>query len=136
MKKQFENRQSGLWISMAAALLALISSVLYVVLDGSDRTFSLVCLILMICGSAVTVLIIRNRFSLASLFASFCYSAGFAFALRRTLPSVSDVWNKVNFIGGNALMGSLFSGVFLLCAVLSVIACFTGTDGKGQEYNG
>jgi hypothetical protein len=87
----------------------------------------------MLCGSALTVVVVRNRFSLASLVTSFCYSIGFAFALRQTLPSVSDVWNKVNFIGGNALMGSIFSGVFLLCAVLSVVACFSGTDRRGNE---
>ena len=130
MKKLFENRQAGLWFSVGAAVLALVSAILYIVLDGSDRTFSPVCLILMLCGAALTVLILQNRFTLASLFTSFCYSVGFAFALRQTLPSVSDVWNKVNFIGGNALMGSVFSGVFLICAVLSVIACFSGTDRK------
>ena len=133
MKKLFENRQAGFWISLATAVLALASGILYIILDGTDRTFSLVCLILMLCGAAVTVLIIWNRFSLASLVTSFCYSIGFAFALRQTLPSVSDVWNKVNFIGGNALMGSIFSGVFLLCAVLSVVACFSGTDRRGNE---
>ena len=133
MKKLFENRQAGFWISLAAAVLALASGILYIILDGTDRTFSLVCLILMLCGAALTVLIIRNRFSLAALFTSCCYSAGFALALRQTLPSVSDVWNKVNFIGGNALMGSIFSGVFLLCAVLSVVACFSGTDRRGNE---
>ena len=133
MKKKFENRQPGFWISLAAAVLALVSAVLYIVLNGSDRTFSLVCLILMLCGVALTVLIFQNSFSLASLFVSFCYSVGFAFALRQTLPSVSDVWNKVNFIGGNALMGSAFSGVFLFCAVLSVIACFSGTDRREAE---
>lgn len=46
--------------------------------------------------------------------------------LRVAVPSLSDVWNHVNFIGGNAFLGMTFAGVYLVAAILGVIVCFTG----------
>ena len=54
------------------------------------------------------------------------YIIGFSIVLRCTIPSVSDVLNKVNFIGGNAAMGVLFSCIFLICSILGCISCFLG----------
>ena len=68
------------------------------------------------------------RFDLAGFVTAVLYSASFGFVLRVAIPSLSDVWNKVNFIGGNAAMGAIFSVTYLVCAVLAVIACFSGTE--------
>lgn len=126
MKKALENRNFGFWLGLAAALIALVGSVLYIALDGSDKTFSLIGFILALVGVAFTALGVFTRVKFAPLLPTLLYSAAFGFVLRVAVPSLSDVWNKVNFIGGNATMGCVFAGVYLLSAILGCVSCFTG----------
>lgn len=126
MKKAFENRGAGFYFSLAAAAVALIGAILYVVLDGSDRTFTLVGFILALAGAASTALVVFSRLSFAPFVPTALYAAAFGVVLRVAVPSLSDVLNKVNFIGGNAAMGMAFAGVFFLCALLGMVSCFMG----------
>ena len=112
---------------LIAAIVAAIGSVLYFLLDGSDKTFTWLGVIFAVAGAASTISGF-TRFKLAGFVSTVLYSAAFGFVLRVAIPSLSDVWNKVNFIGGNAAMGMTFSAVYLVCVLLSVAACFTGTD--------
>lgn len=114
---------------LAAAAVAVIGSVLYYLLDGGDKTFTWLGVGFALAGAVSTALCF-TRFDLAGFVTAVLYSASFGFVLRVAIPSLSDVWNKVNFIGGNAVMGMIFSGMYLLCAVLSVLACFAGTDSQ------
>lgn len=111
---------------LAAALVAVVGSVIYFLLDGSDKTFTWMGVISAAAGAASTILCF-TRFKLAGFVSAVLYSAAFGFVLRVAIPSLSDVWNKVNFIGGNAVLGMTFSAVYLVCAVLAIISCFTGT---------
>ena len=79
---------------------------------------------------ALSAVISFTQFQLAPFAPAVLYAAAFGFVLRVAIPSLSDVWNKVNFIGGNAVMGITFSCVYLVCALLAVWACFVGTDRK------
>lgn len=112
---------------MIAGAAALIGSVLYVVLDGSDRTFSLVGFIIGLAGAASTALALLTDIRFAPFVPAALYSAACALVLRVAVPSLSDVWNKVNFIGGNAALGMTFAGIYLLAAILGCAACFLGT---------
>lgn len=111
---------------LAAAVVAVVGSVFYLVLDGADKTFTWLGFGFALAGAASTVLCL-TRFKLAPFVTASMYCAAFGLVLRVAIPSLSDVWNKVNFIGGNAAMGMVFSGVYLLCAVLAVVSCFAGT---------
>lgn len=128
MKKVFEKRTLGFYLSLAAAAVGLIGSVLYIVLDGSDRTFTLFGFALALAGAVSTALIVFTKLKFAPFVPMALYTAAFGMVLRAAVPSLSDVWNKVNFIGGNAAMGCAFAGVFLLCAVLGCVSCFLGTE--------
>ncbi len=128
MKKAFENRTPGFCLSLAAAVISLIGAVLYIVLDGSDRTFTILGFAFALAGAASTALVVFTRLKFAAVIPTALYAAAFGLVLRVALPSLSDVWNKVNFIGGNAAMGMAFSAVFLVCAVLGCAACFLGVN--------
>ena len=119
----------GRVLLIVAALIAVIGSVLYVLLDGTDKTFTWIGFGLALLGAFSTV-ISFTQFQLAPFAPAVLYAAAFGFVLRVAIPSLSDVWNKVNFIGGNAVMGITFSCVYLVCALLAVWACFVGTDLK------
>lgn len=111
---------------LAAAVVAVTGSVLYYLLDGGDKTFTWLGVVFAVAGAASTVACF-TRFDPAGFVTAVLYSASFGFVLRVAIPSLSDVWNKVNFIGGNAAMGAIFSVTYLVCAVLAVISCFSGT---------
>jgi hypothetical protein len=125
----FKERNVGFWLLLFAAAAALIISVLYLALDGSDRTFSLPAFCLALGGvfSILLVLFVR-KCSLTPFVTAALFAAASALVLRVALPSLSDVWNKVNFIGGNAFLGMGFFGLYLICAVLAVVSCYLGTE--------
>lgn len=120
---------AGRLLLAAAACVAILGSLLYYLLDGSDKTFSWIGLVFALAG-AVSSLAAFTSFPLAAYFPTALYAASFGFVLRVAIPSLSDVWNKVNFIGGNALLGMIFTGVYLVCTILSICACFIGTTSQ------
>ena len=112
---------------LIAAMVAIVGSVLYYLLDGSDKTFTWLGVVFALVG-AISTMLCFTKFKMASFATTTAYCAAFGLVLRVAVPSLSDVWNKVNFVGGNAVLGCLFAGVYLLCAVLAVAACFSGTE--------
>lgn len=118
------------WLLMAAAILAVVGSVCYILLDRKDITFSWYAVGFALLGAVSTVATCHCGKDFLLLITSGLYGVAFGFALRVAIPSLSDIWNHVNFIGGNALMGSVFSGIYLLCALLGVIACFGAKEQK------
>lgn len=133
MKKAFEHRSLGFYLSLAAGAVALLGCILYIILDGADKTFALSGLVLALTGSLSTALAVFTRLNFAPFLPTALYAAAFGAVLRAAVPSLSDVWNKVNFIGGNAAMGISFAGVFFLCATLGTVACFIGTTKQESE---
>lgn len=128
MKRTLKARGLGFYFSLAAGVGALLGAILYLVLDGGDKTFTPVGFGLALAGAASTALVLFPRLKFAPFVPAAFYAAAFGTVLRVAVPSLSDVWNKVNFIGGNAAMGMGFAAVFFLCALLGVISCFAGTD--------
>ncbi len=132
MKKLVEKRGLGFYLSLVAAAVAIIGCALYIILDGSDKTFVPAGALLAFAGAISIALVLFTRLSFAPFVPTALYAAAFGVVLRAAVPSLSDVWNKVNFIGGNAAMGMAFAGVFFICAVLGTIACFVGTDSQRE----
>ena len=131
VKSAFKNRTIGFYIGLAAAVIALIGAILYIATDVSDRTFSAAGFALMIAGALVELLVVFSNFRFVPLICAGLYIAGFALTVNAALPSISDVWNGVNFIGGNATLGIIFSVTFFVAAVAGIISCFM----KGRAVN-
>ena len=125
-KSSGHEKTGGTSILLAAAGLALIGSALYLILDGSDRTFTWFGFGLAILGVVSTALPLMTRFKPSLILPAALYGAAFGFVLRAALPSLSDVWNHVNFIGGNAVLGMVFTSVYLIASVVAITAAFTG----------
>lgn len=115
-------------VLLIAAAVALLGSVLYLVLDRGDRTFSWLAFGLALGGAVITLLPLKTKLAFAPILPTALYAAAFGLVLRIALPSLSDVWNGVNFIGGNAVLGITFAGVYLICGILGCIACFMNGD--------
>lgn len=123
-KNPFKDRTIGFWIGLGTAALAIISSVLYIAVDFGDKSFSIQAFVVMLIGGLSFALVMFTNFKTAALIPAVLYVIGFAFALDYTLPPLSDVWNGVNFIGGNATAGLSFTIIFLVCTVLSIVSNF------------
>lgn len=133
MKNVFKNRGLDFYMNLIAGAAALLGAILYIVLDGTDKTFTVVGFALALAGVGSTALVLFTRLKFAPFVPTAFYAAAFGVVLRVAVPSLSDVWNKVNFIGGNAAMGMAFAGVFFLCAVLGAVSCFAGSNGQDMK---
>ena len=120
----FKDRTLAYYLGFAAALFAIISSVLLMALDGGDKTCSVSAFVLMLVGGFTFVGTMFLNSELLPFIPVVLYIAGFACELDATLPSLSDVWNGVNFIGGNAYMGLAFTCIFALCAIMGIVSNF------------
>ena len=125
-KPSGKERTFGMILLLIAAGIALVGSILYLALDHGDRTFSWLAFGFALGGVAVSTLPVLLRYKPLVILPAALYGASFALVLRVALPSLSDVWNHVNFIGGNAALGMTFAGVYLIASIAAVLTAFTG----------
>ncbi len=124
IKSFFKDRGFGFYLTLTSCVLALVGNILFFVLDSGDRTFSLVTFISVFLGVAFGVAALFLNFSFLPLLSACGMGVGFSYHVYTALPTYSDIWNKVNFIGGNATMATVFMIIFGLTFILSCIACF------------
>lgn len=126
-KNPFKDRTIGFWIGLGAAALAIVSSILFIALDYGDKSFSVQAFALMLVGGLTYAAVMFTNFKTVALIPAIFYVIGFGYSLDYTLPPLSDVWNGVNFIGGNAFMGLAFCIIFLICTILGIVTNFMNT---------
>lgn len=124
MVSPFKNRTVGYWIGLGAAGLAVLSSILMLIIDFGDRTCSIGAFVTMLVGGICFVSVMFFDFKFLPLIPSLLFILGFYLELDAALPSLSDMWNGVTFIGGNGIMGLIFSVLFAISAIASIVSCF------------
>lgn len=129
-KKIFDNRTVAFYIGLVGAALALVTDIVFIIGDHADRTFSLLAFALAFIGalSYLAVCLFDCRYLI--LLSGGLFIGAFAVELNTALPSLSDVWNGVNFIGGNAAFGTTVAAVFLLAAICMIVVAFSGERKK------
>lgn len=118
-------------IGLAGVLLSILSVIAFIVTDLGDRTFSWFIVALVLTGSMLYVAKLFINFPLLTLLSSFCFSVATAYSIYLMLPTLSDIWNNVHFIGGNPVQTIVFTSLFFLSDVTTMIACFD--DGKAKN---
>lgn len=128
MKKNVEKKTKKFPLGMLTAIFMLVADMLYIALDSSDRTFSMLAFGLILAGVLVQFLsgVLPKKIAFAMPIVSVaCYGVGFAQCLSLGLETLSDVWNQVTFVGGNATMAVLFIALFFVGTFTSIVASFT-----------
>ncbi len=120
----FKNRTVGYWLNLSAAAIAILSAILLVAVDSGDKTCSMSAFAMMLVGGLLFTAVMFVNIDILPVIPGIFYIAGFALELTATLPSLSDVWNGVNFIGGNAYTGLAFTILFAVSVILSIVANF------------
>ncbi len=126
LERFFKDRSIGFYVAMGIALVALVADIVYVIVDheDSDRTFTWVGFALVLVAVFSNAVTIFTPLPFAPIIPSVLYSVSFGVILKACLPSISDIWNGVNFIGGNGELGIVFSAIFGVVAIAGVVTCF------------
>lgn len=122
--KLFNNRTVGFWIGLAASALMLVGDALFLITDGSDRTFSFITFGLILAGVACQVLVVFFDWDVMPLLCAVCFGTALSYHLFLGLPTLSDVVNGVNYIGGNPTAVVVFGGIFAAGTLLTLCASF------------
>lgn len=129
----FKNRTVTYYIGLGVAALSVIGAVAYIAADFGDKSFSTAAFVLMLIGGLSFAVVMFTGFAFAPIIPTVLYILGFALALNAALPPLSDVWNGVNFIGGDAFTGLTFTIIFAVCAVIAIAVCFTEQGRKTDK---
>jgi hypothetical protein len=124
MKNMLRNKTFGFYLGFIASLSALIMDAFYIISDFGDKTFSIVAFLLILLGSICGILVLFTDFQFMQLLASVLISAGVGFIISVTIPTITDIFNGVVFIGGNQSAAVLFLITFLLCGIVSNLSCY------------
>lgn len=125
IKQFFKGRTVGFYLSLGAGAVMLIADILFIALDFGDRTFSLVTFFAVLVGAAAAIAhALLPKLEFLPLVSAALYGVGMGMHLYLGLPTLSDVVNEVNFVGGNPTMVIAFGIIFLLCLVCAVASCF------------
>ncbi len=130
MKKLLNNAKPGLYLSLAAAAVALLGSIAYVIIYMAtagaevDRVFSWLVFGLVLGGAVVTVLGEWFDFPFTPILGGACFAVAFAKHMEATAYPLADVLTGVPFFGGNATLAIAFAAVFGVAALLNIVAAF------------
>lgn len=119
-----KNRPFGFWLYIIAGIVTLCLTVLYVVLDYGDKTFSAAALVFLILGGVIEVACAFVPLQFLPLVPPLLLAAGMALHLYTAFPSISDLINKIVFIGGNSRLALNLTFCFAGAGVLTIIASF------------
>lgn len=128
----FKKRPLGFWLGAIAACVMLVANIVFILVDRGDRTFSWITAILILVGVLGEALVIGKNPVFAPLIPAICYGVALSMHLYLGLPTLSDVVNGVNFVGGNPTAVLAFGGIFLVGTVLALAASFMRQTEKAK----
>ena len=132
MKKVFNARTVGFYFGFVAGLIALIGAIGLIATDFGDITFSWITVALAMGGFAFEILNCLADLAVAPLLSAVCFGCALSWHLYIGLPTLSDIWNGVNYIGGNAKAVIVFGVIFAVATLLGIVSCFMSQRKKYQ----
>lgn len=134
LKESFLAKTVYQYVLYAVYIAGIIIDVIFLIVDGSDQTFTQGCFILVLIGSCLGLLDFFFEYGGFCLWgAALCYIAGIGFHLAVGLESVSDLWNGVDFIGGNQEAAIAFGCCFIAIAVVLIVLNFFGRNKRRAQ---
>ena len=125
--KRFAHKPVGFYIGLGSAVAMLIANIAFLGADIGDRTFTALTFVMNLVGAAIWIVyafIDLPLLDFMPILGAACYGVGLGKHLFLTLESLSDVWNGVNFVGGNAMLALAFALAFAICLICAVASCF------------
>lgn len=124
MKQWLKTKGAGFYVGLAGAVAALVLDIAYMALDYGDKTFSLVAFVLILLAVAVAGLGLFLSAAFLPLLPPILMGAGVGMHLYTAFPSITDLINKIVFIGGNSQLAVDFAIAFAVVGLLFILAGF------------
>ena len=113
-----------IYFRLLAVLLAIATSIYYCIQSNADKCFEVSVLVLLVVGIVIEVASMLIRLHFLQAAAAVCFGVAFGLMLFYALPTFSDIWNGVVFIGGNAEAYFVYLGMIFAVFLLADIPCF------------
>ena len=124
MKNIFKGRTVGAWLGFAAAMAALAADVVYIATNYGDKTFSMAVFILVLAAAVMAMAAFVLPFADLSIISCLLLAGAAGMQCYVSMPTISDIWNNVVFIGGDRLAAVLYLVLFSVCALIAAISLF------------
>ena len=130
MGKLLQNRKLGFWLACAAAVVALVGTIAYLIIymatatETVDRVFNWMTFGFMIGGAVISILTEALRLRFGPILATVCFGLAFANHLVEFAYPLADVLTGVPFFGGNYTLALVFVIIFGFVAVCQVLSAF------------
>ena len=122
-----KGRTVGYWLALAAAVVFLVADIIFIATDSKDRTFSLLTFLFILVGVVLEIayVVLDKRFlDFLPILSCACYGVALGKHWFLGLETLSDVWNGVVFVGGNAKAALIFGIIFAVCTLVAIVSCF------------
>ena len=124
LNKLFKDRTIGFYLCLGAAVIALISSIIFIAVDYGDITFSTVAFVLMLIGALSTVAVIFTDFKFVTIIPVLFYSIALGVHVYTVVPSLTDLFTGVVFYGGNQGIAIAFTIIFAIATIAAIASSF------------
>lgn len=124
MKELLKGRTAGAWLGIAAAMAALAADIVYIATNYGDKTFSMAVFILVLAAAVMAVAAFVLPFADLSIISCLLLAGGAGMQCYVSMPTISDIWNNVVFVGGDRLAAVLYLVLFCVCALALVVSQF------------
>lgn len=124
MSKLFQNRTLKDYLEFAALLILLVADILYILLDAGDKTYSMTAFFLVLAGTCLGLMLLALRINDFMIVPALMLAAAAGIQTYISLPTISDIWNHVVYIGGNQTNAVLFLALFIGGTLALTIAGF------------
>lgn len=122
-----KDRTVGYWLALAASVIMLVADIIFIATDLGDRTFSYITFVFVLLGVAIEVVYVafdKKYLDFLPIISCVCYGVAVGQHWKLGLATLSDLWNGVNFVGGNYNAAIAFGVIFVVCTVAAIVSCF------------
>ncbi len=125
-------KSAPFYLKLTAYILAIVSAVVYQVIDKGDPTYSNTAFLLVLAGGILGILILLLgafvKAPILSLIPVLLFAVGLGKHLYASLPPISDLFTNVVLFGGNQKLGILFIVLFSVSLIVTIVCSFLSDE--------
>ncbi len=136
-ESRMKNKPFGFWLYLIVGVASIGFDIANFVLNYGDKTFSLWSFLLILFAGITQLLCCFFDVRFLPTLPPLLLGAGTALHIFQAAPSMSDLLNKIVFIGGNSRLALNLSISFAVIGLLSVLCGFFSVkkQNNGKEEN-
>ncbi len=126
----FENRKTGFYLSLLASVVAVLTSVAYVLVyqltagNEVDRVFNWLTFVFILAGGIAGIIALNTRTTFSPMIVTALFSVAFANHVVEFAYPLADAITGVPFFGGNFNMALVFTIFFSIVTICQLISTF------------